>query len=166
METSMDQTSTVQDDPQRRARPLASSAALIRNDIGEILMVQPTYKESLEPPGGFIEIGEHPTAACLREVREELGIDIELGGLLVADWAPYPNGGDIILFIFDGGRLTRDQEASINLRVEEVSSYAYYSLPQIQERTPSRLSRRIIQAAQASAPRYLEDGAVPDAALW
>jgi 8-oxo-dGTP diphosphatase len=154
----MDQAGTDHDSPERRARAFAASAALIRNEAGDILMVQPTYKESLELPGGYIEIGEYPVAACLREVREELGLEIELRGLLAVDWAPAPREGEKILFIFDGGQLSPDQEAAVKLREEEIASYGYYTLAEIANRTPPRLSRRIAQAAQASSTRYLEDG--------
>lgn len=154
----MDQAKTDHDSPERRARAFAAAAALIRNEAGDILMVQPTYKESLELPGGYIEIGEYPVAACLREVREELGIEIELHGLLAVDWAPVQREGEKILFIFDAGQLSTDQEAAIKLREEEIASYGFYTLAEIEKRTPPRLSRRIAQAAQADSTRYLEDG--------
>lgn len=35
-----------------------------------------------EVPGGFVERSEHPADAAVREVREELGIDITLTGLV------------------------------------------------------------------------------------
>ncbi|MEU6246019.1 NUDIX hydrolase [Glycomyces sp. NPDC047010] len=154
----MEQVSSEHDSPLRRARAFAASAALIRNPVGDILMVQPTYKEPLELPGGYVEVGESPVEACLREVREELGIEIALGGLLVVDWAPAPSEGDKILFAFDGGQLSADQEADIKLRESEVSSWGYYPLSVIEARTPARLFRRIAQAAQADSTRYLEDG--------
>lgn len=154
----MDQVELEYDLPERRARALAASAALIRNEWGGILMVQPTYKEALELPGGYIEVGEYPVAACLREVGEELGIEIALGDLLVVDWAPVPGEGEKILFIFDGGRLSPEQEESIKIRDGEIASWDYYTLDVIEKRTPARLSRRIAQAAQAGSPRYLEDG--------
>lgn len=37
---------------------------------------------SWEVPGGFVERGEHPAATAVREAAEELGITIELTGLL------------------------------------------------------------------------------------
>src|SRR5690606_977606 len=101
--------------------------------------------------------------ACRREVREELGLDIELGTLLVVDWAPVPGEGDKILFIFDGGQLTSKQEAAIELPEDELRTWAYQSVTQIETIAPARLARRILQAAQAKTTTYLEAGRrVPD----
>ena len=61
--------------------PLPSSAALVRNKKGEVLLV----KRGKEPgkgkwalPSGFIEIDETPEKACLRELREETGLKGEI----------------------------------------------------------------------------------------
>ncbi len=61
--------------------PLPSSAALVRNERGEVLLV----KRGKEPgkgkwalPSGFIEIDETPKKACLRELKEETGLKGEV----------------------------------------------------------------------------------------
>jgi 8-oxo-dGTP diphosphatase len=65
--------------------PLPSSAAFVRNDRGEILLV----KRGVEPgkgewalPSGFIEVDETPAKACIRELKEETGLDGRIQRLL------------------------------------------------------------------------------------
>jgi ADP-ribose pyrophosphatase YjhB (NUDIX family) len=35
-------------------------------------------KGRVDVPGGFVEVGEHPVEGLEREVREELGVDVEV----------------------------------------------------------------------------------------
>lgn len=56
---------------------------LIINDNDEILLLQRSYTHTDEPgywtrPGGKIEVGESPEGAALREVKEEVGVDIKI----------------------------------------------------------------------------------------
>ena len=88
------------------ARPLVAAGALFTDQAGRILMVRPTYKEYWDIPGGYVEPGESPHAACIREVQEELSLTVQVGPLLVVDWAPTEGEGDKILYIFDAGSLT------------------------------------------------------------
>jgi len=53
-----------------------STGALYRNDAGEFLIVKPHYKDSWDLPGGVIELDEAPFAGCIREIREELSLDL------------------------------------------------------------------------------------------
>ena len=57
-------------------------AALIKNDDGEILLAK--RREDLsnggmwEFPGGKLHVDESPETGLIREIREELGVDIEV----------------------------------------------------------------------------------------
>jgi 8-oxo-dGTP diphosphatase len=65
--------------------PLPCAAAFVINEGGDILLV----KRGVEPakgkwslPSGFIEIDESPEQACLREMKEETGLDGRILGLI------------------------------------------------------------------------------------
>ncbi len=56
---------------------------LISDDRGRILLLRHTYRSDFPwgPPTGFLEHGEQPDRALLREISEETGLDVELTGL-------------------------------------------------------------------------------------
>ena len=66
-----------------RARKLVV-AALVR-EAGRVLLSRRRADQAMpnrwEFPGGKVERGEDPEAALIREVREELGCDVELEGI-------------------------------------------------------------------------------------
>ncbi|MEV4013370.1 NUDIX hydrolase [Nonomuraea angiospora] len=75
------------------AQARAAAGVLFFDEAGHVLLVRPTYKPYMDIPGGYVEPGETPHQACVREVREELGIQPAIGRLLVVDWAPLPQAG-------------------------------------------------------------------------
>lgn len=72
---------------------LVTAAALIDGD-GRVLVQQRLESGShagmWEFPGGKIEAGETPAGALVRELREELGIDVEAACLAPAAFASEP----------------------------------------------------------------------------
>ena len=58
-------------------------AALVRPD-GRLLLVDQPYVEGWNLPGGDLERGEQPGPGLARELREELGIVVEVGALTQA----------------------------------------------------------------------------------
>lgn len=145
----------------RMAHPRMAAGALFFDAAGRVLMVEPSYKSYWEIPGGYVEQGESPLQACVREVREELGITPPIGRLLAVDWAPSDAEGDKVLYIFDGGHLTEEQLANVRLQPEELVSFKFLDLPAVEHTTIPRLARRIVAAAKArtgTTPVYLEHG--------
>jgi len=51
--------------------------AVVRNDAGDVLAIRRTDFEMLDVPGGYCDLGETTTAAVIREVREETGLEVE-----------------------------------------------------------------------------------------
>ncbi|MFD8316224.1 NUDIX domain-containing protein [Kitasatospora purpeofusca] len=78
------------------AAPAACADALIRDDQGRVLIVDPVYKDGWDLPGGMLE-DEEPVDGLARELREELGLTAEIGRLLVYDTVPSTRWGRTIL---------------------------------------------------------------------
>ncbi|MFF3906635.1 NUDIX domain-containing protein [Streptomyces sp. NPDC001848] len=105
----------------------ASAAALFFNQDGEVLIVNPTYKNYWNLPGGAVDVdrGETPYEAAVREVREELGIAPAIGRLLVHAWITVTGKGAQALYVFDGGTLSPEDQNAIILQRSELSEYRF-----------------------------------------
>ncbi|MER6976098.1 NUDIX domain-containing protein [Streptomyces carpinensis] len=148
----------------KMAHPRMAAGALFFDADGRVLMVEPTYKDYWDIPGGYVETGESPLQAAAREVREELGITPSLGCLLAVDWAPNTTEGDKVLYLFDGGQLTSEVVEGIRPQADELKGVRFVPPHEIADRTIPRLARRIraaIDARAKSAPVYLEHGQAP-----
>lgn len=70
-------------------------AAVIKNEDGKILIAQRNLKKSQgglwEFPGGKIEVGESREVAIIREIKEELVIDIDVVGYIGEKVFNYPD---------------------------------------------------------------------------
>ncbi|MQT03522.1 NUDIX hydrolase [Streptomyces jumonjinensis] len=143
------------------ARPRMAAGALFFDESDRVLLVEPSYKDYRDIPGGYVEEGESPRQACVREVQEELGIALRIGRLLVVDWAPNPGEGDKILYLCDGGRLSADDRRQIALQADELRGYDFHDADQVPGLTIPRLARRISAGINARAnglTAYLEHG--------
>ena len=140
------------------ATPRMAAGALFV-DGGRVLLVRKTYGNRWDIPGGCVDRGESPRAACRRELREELGIERDPVRLLVQDWAPLDDE-DKILFVFDCGELGADEER-ITLDGVELDGWEWVSADRVEDYVIPRLARRLThayRAYRAGSTIYLEHG--------
>ena len=137
---------------------------LMRDVQDRVLLCETQFKEDWELPGGIVEPLEPPRLGAVREVREELGIDLQIGRLLVVDWMPpYLGWDDAIEMIFDGGMVTEDDLASWSLQPTEIKTVALVDLPMASELLTPLAFRRLSLAVRLGADEmaYTEDGRTP-----
>lgn len=146
----------------KQPRKRVSSDAILRDTAGRMLLVDPKYKPDWDTPGGMVEANEPPHLAVRRELKEELNLDIEVGGLLVVDWvSPHGPWDDLLAFIFDGGKLSDEQIAGIKFRDGELAAFDFCTQEQAQQRLRPYAWRRIavaLEALETGRVRYLHDG--------
>jgi 8-oxo-dGTP pyrophosphatase MutT (NUDIX family) len=137
---------------------IAAGALFVSQD--RILLVHKTYRNGWDIPGGYADQGESPAAACQREVLEELNLRRKPRQLLVTDWAPHPDEGDKILYIFHCGDIGAD-EARMELDGAELDHWTWVALDEVPAYVIPRLARRLAHAHHAyvtGQPLYLEHG--------
>lgn len=99
--------------------PASAAAGVVLNERGEVLLV----RRAIEPyrgywalPAGYQEIDEQPAETVAREVFEEAGIRVEVGGLLdllfVSDDPRKPANVAVFLCTAVGGELAPGAEES------------------------------------------------------
>jgi 8-oxo-dGTP diphosphatase len=148
----------VSDPSESFATPRVAAGALFFDEHGRVLLVHPTYKDTWDIPGGYVERGESPAAACQREVNEELGLDREPRRLLAVDWAPSDSEGDKLLFLFDCGEIGHDE---IELGDRELDRWEWVDLVKIEKYVIDRIARRIRATVTSGSTSYLEHGVRP-----
>ncbi|MDF9811893.1 NUDIX hydrolase [Streptomyces sp. SPB162] len=148
--------------PEPTAETVASGVLLF-DEQDRVLLVDPTYKPGWEFPGGVVERGEAPAQAGLREVAEELGIELAVvPKLLVVDWEPpSPPGFGGMRLLFDGGRIPAADAARLLLPGAELRGWRFVTEDEAPALLPPvRLDRLrwALRARERGVPINLEAG--------
>jgi ADP-ribose pyrophosphatase YjhB (NUDIX family) len=133
---------------------------LIFDPAGRLLLLKPTYKKHWTIPGGQIEAnGESPWEACLRETREECGLEIVSAQLVCVDFLrPRPNRPGGMRFLFNCGTFSAQELGRISLEENEVSEHRFEDLADATAFLSGPVRRRVSATVAAGRFIYLEDG--------
>ncbi|MFD7320466.1 NUDIX domain-containing protein [Streptomyces sp. NPDC059875] len=128
-----------------------AAGVLLFDEQDRFLLVDPTYKPGWEFPGGVVEPGEPPARAGMREVAEEIGLELDsVPRLLLVDWErPQPPGYGGLRLLFDGGRLSAADADRLLLPGAELRGWRFVTEEEAAELLPPVRYRRLRWALRA-----------------
>lgn len=136
-----------------------SAGAILRDEQGRVLILNPTYKDGWTIPGGIMEANETPWEACRREVLEETQLVVTSGRLVAVDTRPAKGERALGLrFLFDCGVLSDADIATIALLDGEASEYRFADRDEAKQLLSKPVRRRVLAALDAEGSVYLENG--------
>lgn len=134
--------------------PIPATGAILNRD-GRILLVKRKYPPRVGDwcfPAGFMEYDESPIECCLREIREETGLDIAISRLfwVYAGHDDPRSNAVLILYLADivGGELAPGDDA-IEIDFVDIN------------KVPPNIAFQAHRDAISDYRRYLETGRLP-----
>ncbi|WP_217231347.1 NUDIX domain-containing protein [Streptomyces anulatus] len=128
-------------------RSRVSAGAVIRDEHGRVLIVDPVYKPYWNLPGGAAEENEVPRETCRREVLEELNLDLDIGRLLVHATIAVADGAPRDYFIFDGGVLSARRQQDIRLQQSELGAFRFAAPGDLTDKDIAPFARQMWDSA-------------------
>jgi 8-oxo-dGTP pyrophosphatase MutT (NUDIX family) len=140
----------------------AAAAVIITDPGGRVLLTKPNYRDGWLIPGGYVEPDEYPHEAAARELREELGLSLTVGPLLVVDWAAPRDGRprSIVNLVFDGGTIEPPPDG-FELQREELDDARFVAVTETVALLPPHIAPRVpaaLRARGSGRAEYLADG--------
>jgi 8-oxo-dGTP diphosphatase len=121
---------------------------LITDDEGRLLLVRRAYPPfDWVLPGGNAEDGESPTDTVMREVREELGVELDCECLAGVYYEPDHVAGEFLHFVFR----CRMRARPLAMDPREVATYEYFAPHALPEEIDSSTRMRILDAIAAGS---------------
>ncbi|GAA2158403.1 NUDIX hydrolase [Pedococcus bigeumensis] len=138
----------------------AIAQGVLRDPDGRVLLCELTYKAEWDLPGGVVDPSESPAECVVREVREELAIDVEVRALLAVNWLPPWRGwNDATVFVFDLGVADTGLIARTTLERREIRALHFADEEEWEQRVAPYNQRLLaFLAAHGGPTAYLEDG--------
>jgi 8-oxo-dGTP diphosphatase len=137
------------------------SSVIFFDENGKLLVVKPNYKDGWLMPGGSVDAEESPMHAGVREVKEEIGLDIENPKLVCVHYLKAVDEivSETVQYVFFGGVLNKDQISKIVLQTTELDEYRFVSVEESLTMLRSNLKYRLpfsLDAIKNSTVAYIE----------
>jgi 8-oxo-dGTP pyrophosphatase MutT (NUDIX family) len=96
---------------------------VITSDRGNILLIKPNYKKTWQLPGGGVNNDEGPEEAALREVKEELNLqlfkdDLHIKGVI------YKQDEEILFVVYENKNAI-PEDTGFGLQVNEITDFQF-----------------------------------------
>ena len=140
----------------RRMTPsfTVGSMCIIERADGRMLFIRHVYRHRWGVPGGLLERNETPADAARREVREEVGLDVELVGEPAVNVDASPRRIDIVFRARPRDDSTADSAAPASVEIVEARWFWPTELPELQFETAQAL-QAVARASYAPPARPL-----------
>ena len=133
-----------------QTRFTVTAGALVFNDAGEVLLIKHRFRagSGWGIPGGFLERGEQPEEALRRELREEVGLEVEHVEIFGSRSFRKPRQVEILFLC----RANAPEIATVKPRTIEVERAAWFSLQSLPTGLPQD-QRLLIKRASNLGPQ-------------
>ncbi|WCO65281.1 NUDIX hydrolase [Iamia majanohamensis] len=115
------------------------SMCFIERADGALLLVEHVYRRRWGVPGGLLERREDPADAALREVREEVGLDVVLVGEPAVVVDPVPQRVDVVYRARVAPGCDPDAAAPRSPEIRSLRWFPPRDLPELQHETAGAL---------------------------
>jgi 8-oxo-dGTP diphosphatase len=108
------------------ARFTVTAGAIVFNDSGQVLLLKHRFRagSGWGLPGGFLEAGEQPLDALRRELREEIGMEIEDVEVFATRSFRRPQQVEILFLCRANG-----SAQPLNMEIERAEWFSLKSMP-------------------------------------
>lgn len=133
---------------------------VLRTPDDDVLLCELVYKKDWDLPGGVVDPNESPAHCVVREVKEELGLDVTVQGLLAVNWLPpYRGWDDALLVLFDLGVVDRSFTEAAVFQRREIKGVHWSGVEVIAERVAPYTARMLAEVAlgRLEDTMYLEN---------
>lgn len=136
-------------------------SAILLNPKGEVLLQRRSDNGQWHTIGGCVDPGEHPADCCVREVREETGLEIEIiriTGVYALPTVTYPNGDRVSFVSIAFLCILKDPDAQPVIGDEESLELAWFDtskLPPLRSDALQRIKDALKNKPEAVFERTL-----------